>query len=87
MDHWEILIAIGALAVALFSAFSRIFDKSLSIREHDEFRANINKKFDGVDANLHREIARLENRIERIEGTRPTTGELRAMLGRPKESP
>jgi len=66
---------------------SRLFDKSLSIREHEEFRGAIRSEMDrmragirdGVDQ-LQRDDDRLEDRIKVLEATRPTTGELEARL-------
>ena len=35
---WTIIIASGGLIASIFVIFSRMFDKSLSIREHEQFR-------------------------------------------------
>ena len=67
----ETLIASGALVLALLSLLIRTFDKSLTIREHDEYKRAV-----------VREIDRLESRINRLEETRPTTGELEARISR-----
>ena len=67
----DTIIALGALAIALLSLFSRTLDKSLTIREHDEYKRAV-----------VREIDRLESRINRLEETRPTTGELEARINR-----
>jgi vacuolar-type H+-ATPase subunit D/Vma8 len=69
MDY-QLTISIGALVVSVLVAFSRSLDKSLSIREHEEFSKSV-----------HRDIDRVERRIELIEQTRPTTGELEARMG------
>jgi hypothetical protein len=66
---WQTIIAIGAIAMSAISILARAFDKSLSIREHEEFSKNV-----------HRDTDRIERRIELIEQTRPTTGELEARL-------
>jgi hypothetical protein len=68
---WQIAIAIGAFAVAVFSLLIRAFDRSPTIREHDK-----------LEELMHKEIDRIENRIIRIEDTRPTAGELEARLDR-----
>lgn len=70
---WGTFIAIAAFGLSVLSYIVRAADKNISIREHDLFK-------DGVE----RDIDRLERRIERIEETRPTTGELQATI---KHSP
>ena len=78
----QTLMAIGAMAIAAISLLARLMDKSLSIREHDEFRSNIKDQFKTVIDQQVREIARIEDRIKSIEQTRPTTGEIAASLKR-----
>jgi hypothetical protein len=75
MDY-QLTISIGALVVSALVAFSRTLDKSLSIREHEEFSKSV-----------HRDIDRVERRIELIEQTRPTTGELEARMGQVARHP
>ena len=41
---WQSLIAIGAFAVAAFSLLTRMVDRSLSIREHEEYKSQENQK-------------------------------------------
>jgi hypothetical protein len=82
---WQTIIAIGALVVSVFTALSKNFDKSLSIREHEEFRNSMKGDTAQVRADYHRDDDRLEKRIEILEQTRPTTGELEARL-RPRSS-
>ena len=65
MTDWSLLIALGALAVSLISVLTRALDKNLSIREHEAHR-------DAVQRDIHR----VEIRLNHIEQTRPTTGEL-----------
>ena len=65
MNDWSTLIALGALAISLISVLTRALDKNLSIREHEAHR----------DA-VQRDIQRVELRLNHIEQTRPTTGEL-----------
>ncbi len=36
--NWTIIIALGGLIASTFVILSRMFDKSLSIREHEQFR-------------------------------------------------
>jgi len=70
---WQTILMGGVAVVALLS---RSFDKSLSIREHDEFRKGIERTTDGLQQEYRREIDRLEARLLLIEQTRPTAGEL-----------
>jgi flagellar motility protein MotE (MotC chaperone) len=84
---WQAAIAIGALLVAGIGVLSRAFDKSLSIREHEEFRNAVRAEMDrmrlGIQQSIdqsRRDDDRLEDRIKVLESTRPTTGELEARL-------
>jgi hypothetical protein len=65
VNDWSGIIALGALAISVISVISRSLDKSLSIREHEAHR-------DAVQRDIHR----VEIRLNHIEQTRPTTGEL-----------
>ncbi len=65
MSDWSLIVALGALVVSIISVLSRTLDKNLSIREHEAHR----------DA-VQRDIQRVEVRLNHIEQTRPTTGEL-----------
>ena len=62
MNDWSAIIA---LAISIISIVSRSLDKNLSIREHEAHR----------DA-VQRDIDRVESRLNQLERTRPTTGEL-----------
>jgi flagellar motility protein MotE (MotC chaperone) len=84
---WQAVIAIGALLVAGIGVLSRAFDKSLSIREHEEFRNAMRAEMDRMRCGVQqltqqaqRDDDRLEERIKVLESTRPTTGELEARL-------
>ena len=61
--YW--IIAGGALVISLMSLLMKTFDKNLSIREHEAYREAV-----------ARDIARVEIRLQHLEQTRPTTGEL-----------
>ncbi len=65
MSDWIPFIALGALVVSLITAVSKSLDKNLSIREHEAHR-------DAVQRDIHR----VEVRLNHLEQTRPTTGEL-----------
>jgi flagellar motility protein MotE (MotC chaperone) len=91
VDWLPLLIGIGGLAIAAISTISRSFDKSLSIREHDEFRKNVDaaiaetrrayqRDMDELRESSKREVNNLLDRIKVIEQTRPTTGELQALF-------
>jgi hypothetical protein len=82
---WHTIIDFGTIALAAMAFLSRSFDKSLSIREHEEFRRSIGDQLNRIREDFHREFDRIIRRIEVLEQTRPTTGELEARL-RPKES-
>ena len=59
---------------------ARTFDKSLSIREHEEFKNSVIRDLSQVRYDYKRDDDRLEDRIKVLEATRPTTGELEARL-------
>lgn len=74
---------------------SRTFDKSLSIREHEEYRNATKAQLDeirnamlrllaDIKSDFRREADRLEDRIKTIEQTRPTTGEIEARMDKDK---
>ena len=70
----QTLMAIGAMAIAAISLLARLMDKSLSIREHDEFRSNIKDQFREVREQHVRDVARLEDQLKTIERTANKTG-------------
>ena len=65
MSDWTTIAAEVAAIFAGITLLSRVFDKSLSIREYEAYREAI-----------ARDIQRVEGRLNQIERTRPTTGEL-----------
>ncbi len=65
MNDWSIIFALGATALSAIALLNRAFDKSLSIREHEAYKAAV-----------ERDIHRVEGRLNNIESTRPTVGEL-----------
>jgi predicted RNA-binding protein with RPS1 domain len=79
-------IAVGAILLSALVAMDRMFSKSLSIREHEEFRRNIDKEFDRKDHQRERDFDAILDRIRVLEQTRPTTGELEARLKPPPQS-
>lgn len=77
---WHSILDIGAIALAAIAFLSRSFDKSLSIREHDEFRASVTRELARMRDDYHRDDERMERRLDVLEQTRPTTGELEAKI-------
>ena len=77
---WQTIVAFVAVALAALSLFDKRFDKSLSIREHDEYRKGAEKGMDGLKAQFERDIDRVETRMDLIESTRPTAGELKTHI-------
>jgi predicted RNA-binding protein with RPS1 domain len=80
-------IAIGAAIIAVITLFSKLMDKSLSIREHDEFRRSVERDSDKKDHQRERDFDELKEQIKILQQTRPTTGELEARLKPPPRSP
>ena len=81
---WQIVLAFGGLAVAAVAFLSRTFDKSLSVREHEEYRNAVLRQLAEMRDGYQRECDRLEDRVKVLEQTRPTTGEIEARLGKEK---
>ena len=73
-------IALGAVVISALSLAAQLLGKSLSIREHEEFRNNIKDSLREIKADYIRDDARLEDRVKILEQTRPTTGEIEARL-------
>jgi hypothetical protein len=84
---WQIGLAFGALLVGAAGFLSRSFDKSLSIREHEEYRNSMLRNLEDIRTSYRRECDRLEDRIKVLEQTRPTTGEIEARLERGGSEP
>ena len=77
--EWQSLLAIGAVGIAAISLLDRLLDKSLSIREHDEYRKGVERTTDGLRNEYIREIDRMDGRLNTIEQTRPTASELQSV--------
>ena len=73
-------IALGSLVFAVFGMLYRMIDQKVSQKQHDEFV----RRMDDRDAAFVREVINRfdadERRIEVLEQTRPTTGELEARI-------
>jgi hypothetical protein len=77
---WQSIISITAVAIALLAALDRRFDSSMSIREHEEFKNNVDRLFVNFQHQRERDIDILADRVKLLEQTRPTIGELEARL-------
>lgn len=77
---WDTVTSVGALLVSLYVVITRAFENALSIREHEEYKNQENQKAVLRDISLQRDLKRIEDRVDRIEQTRPTVGELEAKL-------
>jgi hypothetical protein len=77
-------IALGAVLISALSLAAQMLGKSLSIREHEEFRNNVKDSLREIKSDYIRDDARLEERVKILEQTRPTTGEIEARLDRTK---
>ena len=80
------VISLAAMLIAGITLLLRVLDKSLSIREHEEFRSNIKEQFARVDAHFTRDVDRIEHRLDAIEQTRPSNETLSALLNTKKET-
>jgi len=78
MGDWATFAAVGALLIAGATLFTRLIDKSLSIREHDEFKNNISRVVNDWVEQFRRDTDRLDAAIKYLDQAKPTTGELQA---------
>jgi methylthioribose-1-phosphate isomerase len=62
------LIALGALVISALTLIGRSFDKNLTIREYETYSNAVRS-----------DIERVEKRLQHLEQTRPTTGELQIL--------
>ncbi len=74
---WQVSLALAAICISAFTLIGRMLDKGLSVREHDEYRKGAGRVTDGLREQFQREIDKIEHRIDVIEQTRPTAGELK----------
>lgn len=82
---WQTLLAVAAIAVAGLTLLARLLDKSLTVREHDEYRKGMERHAETTRLQLVRDIDRLEKQLSILEQTRPTTGELKTTADNVKE--
>jgi methylthioribose-1-phosphate isomerase len=74
--EWQSLLAIGAVGIAALSLLDRLLDKSLSLREHEEYRKGVERSMDTMRNEYIRELDRIDKHISIIEQSRPTASEL-----------
>jgi hypothetical protein len=85
MSWSELLLPLFAVAIAALALMDRMLSKNLTIREHDEYRKGAERTTDGLQEGYRREVDRLEQRLNIIEATRPTAGELQQISANLKE--
>jgi hypothetical protein len=76
VEHFDILIPIGAFVVLVMGLFLTYTGKFLSIREHNEYKLSV-----------QRELDKMHERLNVLERTRPTTETLEAKLGQQTKAP
>ena len=62
---WETVSALGAMIIAAVALLSRSFDKSLSIREHEEFRGKVNDQFRQNRDDVNRQLDQIRENVNR----------------------
>ena len=73
-------IALAAVVLSGIGLAAQLLGKSLSIREHEEFRGNVKESLKELKADYQRENDTLAERIKMIEQTRPTAETLQAKI-------
>ena len=76
MLDWSAVAAIGALLISVVVMFKSMFDKSLTIREHDEYRKGVERTTDGLQTQFQREIDKIEGRLNFMDQSKPSVGQL-----------
>lgn len=71
-------LSVVAILLAGMTLLTRILDKSLSVREHEEYRKAVDQALDQIRGQTRRDIDRIEADMRLIDATKPTTGELQA---------
>ena len=66
MNDWVLFGSIIAILISLIALLDRLSGKSLSLREHEEFKSTV-----------HRDHKRIEERIAILEQTRPSNEQLK----------
>lgn len=79
MLDWQTILSVVALGLAGITLLSKMLDKGLSIREHEEFRRGNEVTIVGLKGDIQRQIDRIDRRIDVIEQSRPSVGELQTV--------
>lgn len=77
---WSIITGLGLLATGVLAYFASALGKTLSVREHEEFKTAISRSFTEWARRFERDCDRLEQDIRLLQSTRPTAGELQAAM-------
>jgi hypothetical protein len=91
MDWIAVGVIISGLAAST-ALIGRFFDMSVSLREHEEYKGQQKSQDELRDKavelqteNLLRDIVRIEHRLDMLEATRPTAGQLQDATANLKE--
>jgi CHASE3 domain sensor protein len=92
MSEWTIFLAIGSVLIAGAAFFWKMVDKSLSIREHEEYKKGVTaqvdlltkrqedrlviREFEAFVVQVRLDVHRIEDAIKVLDQNKPTTGEL-----------
>jgi len=82
---FQTLISFTAIGLAVLTLLARMLDKGLSIRQHDEYRKGAERTTDGLQTQFWREFDKLETRLNHIDQTKPTVGQLQDATSNLKE--
>ena len=66
--------------IALATFFFRAFEKTLTLREHQEFKEASKERLNEWRAQIYRDFDKVEADIKTLEHTRPTSGELKLAM-------
>ena len=77
---WQNAIAIGAIVIAGITLLLRAFDRSPTIREHDQLKADLENQVANLTTQVRRDDDMLRDKINILEQTRPTTDTLLSIV-------
>lgn len=83
---WDIGVPVLSVVIVGVGIFLANTSKYFTIREHQEFAEQIKGQREILRTNLQREIDAIIRRIETLEQTRPTIGELEARFRQYREN-
>ena len=67
MSDWPLVLAIGAIAISGLSLLAKLLDKSLSIREHEEYKGQEKQKDELRDTIREEEMRAIRHRLRKLE--------------------